>query len=140
MEHRKGETKMKVWEFRNILADEQDYVLIDNETCEEITEDKDTDTYDNCEVLEIRGHSIDFIALYINRPTERYSTYLDVTYSIMVEADVPVGCKDINALFQAIGEEKINQLPSSFTVNGITWDLVDNNMQSGSFYDMIEGC
>ena len=31
---------MKVWELRNILADEQDYVLIDNETCEEITEEK----------------------------------------------------------------------------------------------------
>lgn len=131
---------MKVCELRNILADEQDYVLIDNETCEEITEGKDTDAYDDCEVLEIRGHSIGFVALYINRPTERYYTFLDVSYGIRVEADVPCGCKDVESYFQKIGREIIGKLPSSFSINGIDLDMDYDNMQSGSYYDMIEKC
>lgn len=131
---------MKVWEIRNILADEQDYVLIDNETCEEITEEKDTDAYDQCEVLEIRGHSIDFVALYIDRPATKYTTWLDVTYSIKVEADVPCGC-DVNEYLQKIAEKELDKIPKTFAVNGNTiWSMSDDNMETGGFYDMIERC
>lgn len=131
---------MKVWEFRNILADEHDYVLIDNETLEEITEDKDTDTYDNCEVLEIRGHSIGVLALYINRPTEKYETWLDVTYSVRVEIEAPYGCRDVNTYFHNTGQNILEQLPTSLSINGITLTMEYDNMQSGSYFDMIEMC
>lgn len=131
---------MKVWELRNILADEQDYVLIDSETCEEITEEKDTDAYDECEVLEFRGHSIDFVAFYINRPTEKYQTWLDVTYSIEINAEVPCGC-DREKFMREIAEKEIDKLPKTIAVNGgAVWSISDDNMQSGSFYDMIERC
>lgn len=132
---------MKVWEFRNILADEHDYTLIDNETCEEILEEVDTDLYDDCEVLEVRGHTCDTIALYINRPSEQYETWLDVTYSIKIVADVPAGT-DRNEFMKKIAEEEMSKLPKtlSFSVGGTVWSITDDNMQSGSFYDLIERC
>lgn len=131
---------MKVWEFRNILADEHDYTLIDNETCEEILEEVDTDLYDDCEVLEVRGHTCDTIALYINRPSEQYETWLDVTYSIKLEADIPCGV-DRDKFMQKLAESEIDKLPKTISVNGgKVWSISDDNMQSGSFYDMIERC
>ena len=129
---------MKVWEFRNIIADEHDFILIDNETCEEITDHVGTDVYDNCDVLGVRGHTCDMIALYVNRPTEKYETWLDVTYSIKIEADVPCGY-DREKYMREIAEKEMDKLPKTIAVNGgAVWSISDDNMQSGSFYDMIE--
>lgn len=131
---------MKVWEFRSLIADEHDFILIDNETCEEITDHVDTDVYDYCDVLEVRGHTCDMIALYVNRPTENYETWLDVTYSIKIEAKVPCGC-DRKKYMSEIAEKEMDKLPKTIAVNGgAVWSISDDNIQSGSFYALIERC
>ena len=131
---------MKVWEIKNIIADEHSFVLIDSDTCEEIVDNIDTDLYDYCDALEVRVQNIETIAIYINRPTENYETWLDVTYSIKIEAEVPCGC-DREKFMREIAEKEIDKLPKTIAVNGgAVWSISDDNMQSGSFYDMIERC
>lgn len=131
---------MKVWEFINLIADEHDFILIDNETGKEITDHVGTDAYDNCDVLKVGGHTCNLIKVYVHRPTEKYETWLDVTYSIKIEADVPCGV-DRDEFMKQIAEAEIDKLPKTIAVNGgALWSISDDNMQSGSFYDMIESC
>lgn len=144
---------MTVNEMEKLIENEQTFVLIDSDSCVEVFSEREANSssyqnvrdskwkrfegYKECEVLGIRAQSSNEVALYINAPARRMSSYLDVTYSICVELDVPVG-EDEHAIFKEYAEEKLKTLPSSIEVSGLKWELTDNNKEWGSYYDMIE--
>ena len=93
--------------------------------------------FKDCDVLGIRTHSDSEVALYINAPSRRFETWLDVEYSVRVVLDVPYGEDEKKAL-EEVAKYKVASLPKSININGDEWTFGYDNMESGSFYDCIE--
>ena len=133
---------MKVKEMAELLGGEQTLVLIDKNTCNEVYSEKDDacsvwKKYSDYEVVEFRSHSNTVVAFYISA-SERYSTWLDITYSIKVDADVPYDI-DYNDYLKDIAEDMLRVMPKTISVGNYGEAHQEyNNLESGSFYDMIE--
>lgn len=144
---------MTVNEIKELIENEQTFVLIDSDSGIEVFSEKEAnkssyqnvrdsnwkrfERYKTCDVVGVRAHSSNEVALYIHSPARCMYSYLDAVYSICVELDVQVG-EDENEVFKKYAEERLKTLPSCIEVDGVRWELTDNNKEWGSYFDMIE--
>lgn len=138
---------MTVNEMAKLIEDEQYFVLIDSISNAQVLRERSVDgeigghsPYDkfkDCEVLGIRVHSDSEVAFYIDAPARRFETWLDVTYSLKLQFDVPYG-ESADARLEELAKEILNPLPSTITLNGNKWDYGYSNIESGNAFDCLE--
>lgn len=85
--------------------------------------------------------SYDGVAMnvFIKVPTQKYYTYLDITYSTRIELEVPVGA-DERELLEKEAEKLMGYMPDGLCIHGHSFSYDYDNIQSGGFEDMIEKC
>lgn len=128
---------MTVLEIMELIKDKDAAVLVyDNETSKLL--DVDLDDLHHATVKALSSDGKEF-KVFIEAPTQKYYTYLDVTYSARIELDVPIGA-DKKELLKRQAEKLLDAMPDGFCVNGHDFNFDYDNIQSGGFEDMIEQC
>lgn len=136
---------MTVEQIINIITDLNTFVIKDKATDEILYDemyDGNIDEFDRIkdlkglEVVGVSSRSLEDINIYV-QATKHYSTWLDVTYSMKIEVDVPIS-EDVNAAFEKIGKEKLGLVPKSIVLANGTLSFDSDNMEYGTFYDCIE--
>ena len=136
---------MTVEQIINIITDLNTFVIKDKATDEILYDemyDGNIDEFDRIkdlkglEVVGVSSRSLEDINIYV-QATKRYSTWLDVTYSMKIEVNVPIS-EDVNAAFEKIGKEKLGLVPKSIVLANGTLSFDSDNMEYGNFYDCIE--
>ena len=144
---------MTVKEMRKLIEGEHTFVLIDSASgCQVFSEAeanndnnpnvvatrcKRLEKYDECEVIGLRANSDSEVAFYIDAPTRKFETWLDVEYSVRIELEVPYG-EDENKVLAEYARKKVEALPKTFKLGDDEWTYGYDNMESGSFFDCIE--
>lgn len=144
---------MTVKELVSVIEGEDKFVLIDSDSCIEVYNQKNVEKesyqitrnkfekrfekFEDCEVLGVRSHSDDEIAIYIDAPSRRFETWATAEYSIQIALEVPYGANEEEAL-RKYAESKFDKLPKTMMFNGDEWTYDWNNINSGGFYDCIE--
>ena len=128
--------KIKVKDLVNILGNETDIILIDNDTCEEMP--NLTSEYADCDVLQFDGYTCDAVKVFIKKPTTRWGTYLNVTYSLFVEADVPNG-DDPTDYLRKEADKEVHKLPDNIGFGGQfgSFHFWQDNIDDESFADGV---
>ena len=117
------------------LFDKESNTMVYNEYID--CNEKGWDRFRDCEVLGVGAYKENEVAIYINAPSRHFETFLDVTYSLKINVDVPYG-EDENKFIGAYGDKILDSLPKTITINDAKWEYGWDNMDSGSFYDCIE--
>lgn len=144
---------MTVKEMRRLVEGEQTFVLIDSVSGVQVFSEAEAtnsnnpnvfaarwerlEKYDECEVIGLRTHSDSEVAFYIDAPTRKFETWLDVEYSVRIKLEVPYG-EDENKVLAEYAKKKVEALPKTIKLGDDEWAFGYDNMESGSFFDCIE--
>ena len=125
---------MKVKEFIQFIKAGVGYELYDYERHVPI---KDAPILGDCEVISV-GATDNKVIAYINPPKVKWSGLVEVTYSRVVEIELPCGEAPEEPL-EALAQEYVKIMPSSiYNSNGNEFFNDYDNIMSGGFTYTIE--
>lgn len=128
---------MTVLEVMELIKDKDSSVIVyDNETNKILNVDLDDLHYATVKALSSDGKSF---KVFVETPSEKYYTYLDITYSTRIELDVPIWA-DKKEVFMLKAAEIVSAVPDAFSVKGYHFSYGYDNRETGGLEDMIEKC